>query len=159
MSIFASGFARHLQLWAPIQVMAESQTMQQPLCQMHPASPSGTQRGREIVLALAAMARKPTKNAARWSQRVTASSNALDLDPNIFRSGSSKRVAASLKRSADRSHRRKGTPFQAAMSMLTFYINRAGTNLSAERKRILKDAKGELRRLYRKITRASSHAS
>jgi hypothetical protein len=59
-------------------------------------------------------------------------------------------VAASLKRSAERSQRRKGTPFQSAMSMLTFYINRAGKKLPAERRRVLMDAKTELRRLYGK---------
>ena len=61
---------------------------------------------------------------ARWSQRVTTTSNALDLEPGVFSYRSARSVAASLKRSAERSRRRKGTPFQSAMSMLTFYINR-----------------------------------
>jgi hypothetical protein len=96
------------------------------------------------------MARKtdPKTPPARWSQRVTETSNALDLDPEVFASDSPRAVAASLKRSADRSRRRKGTPFQSAMSMLNFYINRAGKNLPAERTRVLNDAKTELRRLY-----------
>jgi hypothetical protein len=81
---------------------------------------------------------------------VTETSNALDLEPNVFRSDSPRRLAASLKRSAERSRRRKGTPFQSAMSMLNFYINRAGKNLPAERKRVLTDAKTELRRLFGK---------
>ena len=87
---------------------------------------------------------------SRWSQAVTTNSNALDLEPAAFASTSPRSVAASLKRSADRSRRRKGTPFQSAMSMLNFYINRAGRNLPAERKRVLNDAKTELRRLYGK---------
>jgi hypothetical protein len=81
---------------------------------------------------------------------VTTGSNALDLEPMVFASESPRAVAESLKRSADRSQRRKGTPFQSAMSMLNFYINRAGRKLSADRKRVLTDAKTELRRLYRK---------
>ena len=83
-----------------------------------------------------------------WSARVTATSDALDLGPSVFTSKSPRAIAASLKRSADRSGRRKGTPLQSAMSMLNFYINRAGTNLSPARKRILNAAKPELRRLY-----------
>jgi hypothetical protein len=98
----------------------------------------------------------PGKTAAasssRWSQGVTASSNALDLDPKVFTLRSPRTIAASLKRSADRSRRRKGTPLQSAMSMLNFYINRAGKSLPAARKRILEAAKKELRRLYVKRT-------
>ena len=77
-------------------------------------------------------------------------SNALDLEPGVFVSKSPRRIAASLKRSAERSRRRKGTPFQSALSMLNFYINRAGRNLPAERKRVLTNAKSELRRLFGK---------
>ena len=84
----------------------------------------------------------------RWSQHVTQTSNALDLELKVFASNSPRSVAASLKRSADRSRRRKGTSFQSAMSMLTFYINRAGSKLPAKRKRVLTDAKEELRHLY-----------
>jgi hypothetical protein len=89
-------------------------------------------------------------STSRWSQRVTTTSNALDLEPRVFASTSPLSVAASLKRSAEQSKRRKGTPFQSAMSMLTFYINRAGKKLPAERRRVLMDAKTELRRLYGK---------
>ena len=85
---------------------------------------------------------------SRWSQWVTQNSDALDLEPRIFTAASPRRIAASLKRSAERSRRRKGTKFQSAMSMLNFYINRAGRALSPERKRVLMDAKGELRRLF-----------
>jgi len=85
-----------------------------------------------------------------WSQRVTERSNALDLEPGVFALDDPSEIARSLKRSADRSARRKAGPFQSAMSMLCFYINRAGTNLSAARRRRLEEAKDELRRLYQK---------
>jgi hypothetical protein len=87
---------------------------------------------------------------SRWSQRVTTGSNALDLEDKVFTARSPRSVAVSLKKSAEQSKRRKGTPFQSAMSMLTFYINRAGKNLPPERKRVLTAAKTELRRLYDK---------
>jgi len=93
---------------------------------------------------------KEASKSNRWSQKVTQNSDALDLSPRVFASDSPHRVAASLKRSAERSRRRKGTPFQSAMSMLNFYINRAGKTLPAARKRILSDAKDELRRLFKK---------
>jgi hypothetical protein len=89
-----------------------------------------------------------TASPARWSQRVTTTSNALDLEPAVFTARSPRSIAASLKRSAEQSRRRKGTAFQSAMSMLNFYINRAGKALPAERKRVLTAAKTELRRLY-----------
>ena len=89
-----------------------------------------------------------TKPPSRWLQHVTQTSNALDLEPGVFMLTTPHRIAASLKRSADRSRRRRGTSFQSAMSMLNFYINRAGQALSAERKRMLTGAKDELRRLY-----------
>jgi hypothetical protein len=81
----------------------------------------------------------------RWSARVTAHSNALDLDRNVFTWKDPRRIAQSLKRSAERSHRRKSDPFRSAMSMLTFYINRAGDNLSAQQRRVLERTKNELR--------------
>lgn len=81
----------------------------------------------------------------RWSHHVMETSDALDLEPDIFKSRSPGRIAASLKASAEHSRRRKGTAFQSAMSMLTFYINRAGHNLSAGRRRILERAKDNLR--------------
>jgi hypothetical protein len=84
----------------------------------------------------------------RWTQRVTESSNALTLEEGVFTFKDPCRVAASLKRSADESTRRKGTPFQSAMSMLTFYINRAGDQLDADQRRVLEQAKDELRRLF-----------
>jgi hypothetical protein len=84
----------------------------------------------------------------RWSARVTAHSNALDLEPSVFASKDPKKIARSLKRSAERSRRRKSEPYRSAMSMLTFYINRAGTNLGARQRRVLEQAKGELRHAF-----------
>jgi hypothetical protein len=89
-----------------------------------------------------------TASPSRWSQRVTTGSNALDLEAGVFTARSPKSIAASLKRSAEQSRRRKGTAFQSAMSMLNFYINRAGKTLPDARKRVLTSAKTELRRLY-----------
>jgi hypothetical protein len=83
----------------------------------------------------------------RWSGEVTRKSNALDLEENVFLM-TPRRMAASLKRSAERSRRRKSSPFHSAMSMLTFYVNRAGSNLSTRRRRALERAKDELRALY-----------
>ena len=91
----------------------------------------------------------------RWSARVTKHSNALDLEPRVF-TGSPKEIARSLKRSADRSRRRKSTPFRSAMSMLNFYANRAGRHLPATRKKTLHLAKEELRKLYGRETKVSS---
>ena len=83
-----------------------------------------------------------------WSARVTRESDALDLEHGAFRFRDPKRIARSLKASAERSKRRKAGPFQSAMSMLNFYINRGGRNLPASRKHILARAKTELRKLY-----------
>lgn len=84
----------------------------------------------------------------RWSQHVTQTSNAMDLDAGVFTWSDPKRIAASLKHSAESSNRRKSAPFRSAMSMLNFYINRAGHELPAKQKRILTHAKEELRRLF-----------
>lgn len=100
--------------------------------------------------------RKPAaKKSARaatqkWSQSVTRHSNAMTLEPDVFTLDDPKKIAASLKRSAERSRRRKSEPYRSAMSMLTFYINRAGSKLPAERKRILAEAKDELRKVFDK---------
>lgn len=98
-----------------------------------------------------AVKRTGTKKSApkkKWSGRVTKTSNALDLENKIFTVKDPKKIARSLKRSAERSNRRKGTPFQSAMSMLNFYINRGGKNLSASDKKPLEKAKDELRILF-----------
>jgi hypothetical protein len=84
-------------------------------------------------------------HSKRWSADVTEHSDALDLKEGIFTSDDPREIAGSLKRSAEQSHRRKADPFRSAMSMLTFYINRAGDNLSSRRRRTLEAAKGALR--------------
>jgi hypothetical protein len=86
--------------------------------------------------------------ARKWSQEVTEHSDALDLEEGVFTLDDPTEIARSLKRSAERSKRRKGTPLQSAMSMLNFYINRAGDTLPAERRRILEAAKDELRKTF-----------
>ena len=92
--------------------------------------------------------RRPAKK--RWSADVTAHSNALDLDRSVFTWKDPHRIARSLKRSAERSRRRKSDPYRSAMSMLTFYINRAGKNLGSRQRGVLERAKSELRRLYKR---------
>jgi hypothetical protein len=86
--------------------------------------------------------------ARRWSQQVTETSNALDLEDKVFTKESPREIALSLKRSAERSHRRKSDPYRSAMSMLTFYINRAGKRLPKQRRERLEAAKDELRKIY-----------
>ncbi|WP_297295855.1 DUF3175 domain-containing protein [uncultured Methylovirgula sp.] len=88
------------------------------------------------------------KTQEKWSADVTEHSDALDLASKTFTSDNPTTIARSLKRAAEKSHRRKADPYRSAMSMLTFYINRAGTNVSAQRKRKLEAAKGALRRLF-----------
>jgi hypothetical protein len=84
----------------------------------------------------------------KWSHHVMETSDALDLQSGIFKSKDPKKIASSLKRSAEKSKRRKGTPYQSAMSMLNFYINRAGKHLTAKEKQPLEKAKPELRKLF-----------
>jgi hypothetical protein len=86
--------------------------------------------------------------AKKWSQEVTEHSNALDLEQDVFTKRDPKEIAKSLKRSAEHSRRRKSSPYRSAMSMLTFYINRAGKDLEPKQKRVLEDAKDELRALF-----------
>ena len=93
-----------------------------------------------------ASARK--RHGRYWSADVTARSNALDLDPAVFTWRDPRRIAASLKRSAERSRRRKSSPYRSAMSMLVFYLNRAGKNLDRRRRAVLDRAKDELRRQF-----------
>jgi hypothetical protein len=88
------------------------------------------------------------RKASRWSQDVTRHSNALDLEKDVFTQSDPKRIARSLKRSAEHSERRKSSPFRSAMSMLTFYINRAGDQLDDTQRKRLEAAKDELRALY-----------
>jgi hypothetical protein len=88
------------------------------------------------------------KSGRRWSAAVTRNSDALDLSHGVFTWKDPKRIAGSLKRSAERSKRRKADPYRSALSMLTFYLNRAGRNLPAARRRTLQRAKDELRRQF-----------
>jgi hypothetical protein len=96
--------------------------------------------------------RKPARrqSAHRWSARVTRTSDALDLESGVFSLKDPKRIAASLKRSAERSTRKKSNSYRSALSMLAFYINRAGKNLSAARRKTLQQAKDELRKQFRR---------
>ena len=87
----------------------------------------------------------------KWSQKVAKESNALDLEEGVFTWKSPKKIALSLKKSADSSRRRKALPYRSAMSMLVFYINRAGKNLDKEQASVLERAKHELRQLYGKV--------
>jgi hypothetical protein len=86
----------------------------------------------------------------KWSQDVTAHSNALDLEDGVFTWADPARIARSLKRSAESSDRRKTTPYASAMSMLTFYLNRAGKNMDEDQRKVLEQAKVQLRKLFGK---------
>jgi hypothetical protein len=92
----------------------------------------------------------------KWSQDVNEHSDALDLKKDVFAGDNPKAIAKSLKHSAEASHRRKSEPFRSAMSMLTFYINRAGSKLPHEQREVLESAKNELRTLFGKQRRQSS---
>ncbi len=97
------------------------------------------------------MAQKtPTQQTKNWLASVTRESNALDLEAGVFTWKNPARIARSLKNSAETSQRRRAPPYRSAMSMLVFYINRAGRNLDEEQKLILEQAKTELRKLYGK---------
>jgi hypothetical protein len=93
--------------------------------------------------------RRSARTPKKWSQRVTDTSDAMDLEADVFKR-TPRAIATSLKRSAERSHRRKSPPYRSAMSMLTFYINRGGRNLSPTQRTKLEKAKIELRRLFGK---------
>jgi hypothetical protein len=90
----------------------------------------------------------PKTRSRRWSQDATENSNALDLEAGVFTKDDPRSIASSLKRSAEQSRRRKSDPYRSAMSMLTFYINRAGKNLPRDRRERLERAKDELRILF-----------
>jgi Protein of unknown function (DUF3175) len=106
-------------------------------------------RGKRVAKkTTAARVRSNGKAPAKWSAAVSQRSDALDLERGVFKARSAKQVALSLKRSAEASGRRKTTPFRSAMSMLNFEINRGGKGLSAERRRVLNQAKVELRKVF-----------
>lgn len=97
------------------------------------------------------MSRSRERGRDRWSGRVTERSDALDLEPGVFTLADPRAIARSLKRSAERSTRRRAAPFQSAMSMLTFYINRAGRKLDKAQRARLEAAKVELRKLFGRV--------
>ncbi|HTI17552.1 MAG TPA: DUF3175 domain-containing protein [Trinickia sp.] len=112
--------------------------------ELHPSTRHGShspRRQREQT-------RGTQKTPRRWSHEVMQKSDALDLESGIFKSGNAEEIAQSLKQSALASQRRRGTPFQSAMSMLNFYVNRAGKNLPKSRRRVLENAKGKLREAF-----------
>ena len=90
----------------------------------------------------------------KWSQDVTENSDAMDLKGGVFKSTDPKKIADSLKHSAEQSHRRKSNPFRSAMSMLNFYINRAGDQIGKRQKERLEKAKGELRKDFNRAPKA-----
>src|ERR1700744_57950 len=94
------------------------------------------------------------KHGSKWSAAVTRHSNAMDLESGVFKMNDPHKIALSLKRSAMRSQRRKAPPFQSAMSMLNFYINRAGSGLSQQQKHVLADAREELRLVFHRPARS-----
>ena len=98
-----------------------------------------------------------TKPGKRWSAKVTEHSNAMDLEQGIFKSKDPDKIASSLKHSAEESHRRNASPFQSAMSMLNFYENRAGKNLSKSQKAPLEKAKNKLRELFGREKKLKKH--
>ncbi len=94
--------------------------------------------------------KKTAKKSApkKWSKKVTETSDAMDLEKDIFKSKDPKKIAVSVKHSAEKSNRKKAGPFQSAMSMINFYENRGGKNISTAQKKILDDSKNELRKLF-----------
>ncbi|TMD14447.1 MAG: DUF3175 domain-containing protein [Chloroflexi bacterium] len=96
---------------------------------------------------------RPVDKSKRWSREVTEKSDALDLESNVFTRENPRSIAESVKRSAEHSKRRKSDPYRSAMSMLTFYINRAGKNLPKQRREKLEAAKDELRAMFGKAAR------
>ena len=94
--------------------------------------------------------KKTAKKASpkKWSKKVTETSDAMDLEKDVFKSKDPKKIAESVKRSAEKSKRKKTGPFQSAMSMINFYENRAGDNLAAAQKKVLDKSKNELRKLF-----------
>jgi len=129
---------------------ARSTTKTKTKTKPHSGTPKKSKQpahARRKPAAKSAQARRP---ARKWSQHVTETSDAMTLQRDVFKLDDPHKIAQSLKRSAERSHRRKSEPYRSAMSMLTFYINRAGSNLPAKQKRVLQRAKDELRKLFGK---------
>ena len=106
----------------------------------------------------AAAKKRGSAKPRRWSQRVTETSDALDLEHGVFAQRNPASIARSLRRSAERSQRRKADPFRSAMSMLVFYINRAGKHLGKQRRAVLERAKDELRRQFHRPPQTAKRA-
>jgi hypothetical protein len=122
------------------------------------AKSTATKRTTTRKAAAGKATRSAKKTVNRWSKHVMETSDAMDLQRNIFKSKNPRKIALSLKRSAEQSHRRKAEPFQSAMSMLNFYINRGGKNLSASQTKILERAKDELRKAFGREEGEQKHA-
>jgi hypothetical protein len=114
----------------------------------HAAASAKTARRKSAQRKTRSASTKKRTAGRYWSGRVTRESDALDLQGGVFKLKDPKRIAASLKRSAEKSHRRKAEPYRSALSMLIFYINRAGKNLPATRRKTLEQAKVELRKQF-----------
>jgi len=117
---------------------------QQPSTRTHP----GNQNSDAEANPKKATSLRRTSATRKWSKRVTETSDAMDLEQSVFKLRSARAIASSLKRSAERSRRRKSPPYRSALSMLTFYINRGGRNLSPAERSKLERAKDELRKLF-----------
>jgi hypothetical protein len=115
-----------------------------------PKVPSAPPGNRKAVRAQVRDRPRAATRTRTWSAQVTRTSSALELEEGVFTWGDPQRIAESLSRSAEASTRRKAGAYRSAMSMLAFYINRAGSNLPEDRRRVLEAAKAELRRLYGK---------
>lgn len=100
--------------------------------------------------------RTHTRKTRSWSKPATEHSHAMELEPAVFRKSTARAVAESVKRSAERSHTRKSTPFRSAMSMLNFYVNRAGSNLPDNERNKLNRAKDELRKLFKRPSQGAA---
>ncbi len=135
------GFAI-IYLWRRIS-QSEYKHIRKPGPDIHDIEKSGSEQYAETALVAEGFAM-----GRRWSQDVTRKSNALDLEPGVFTWDDPRRIARSLQRSAETSARRKSSPYHSAMSMLTFYINRAGNKLPPDQRKVLEQAKAELRSLY-----------
>ena len=109
---------------------------------------SGTRSGKRASPRQKHARAKPQKTSTRWSHHVMETSDAMDIEHDIFKTGNAQEIADSLKNSSTHSNRRKGSPFQSAMSMLNFYINRAGRNLPKSRRNTLDVAKKRLREAF-----------
>lgn len=121
--------------------------------QAHRAASRRSGAERSAAARKGARTRRKRPKPERWSQQVNETSDAMTLEPHVFARRDPREIAASVKRSSDRSRRRKSPPFRSAMSMLNFYINRAGKNLSSGQRKILEQAKAALRQLYGRVRR------